>query len=221
MRVLPGASGAAVRLAGLRVQFLPTAACSRIQARLDSAVARQATTSRMVCSTVHLLCETCPATSTVGLMLPSVEDVIAVRAVERWVAHGLDCAIAPGYASLNGYVRLPPGHVGLVLAEAVAATRSGLPGYDVLDDVVVHGGLTYGPDDCGWVGFDTAHAWDWWAPDDLTGLIDDKALALAMDMRTLAGDHPRWTRERLRAEVERLAAQLAQARERVARHESC
>jgi hypothetical protein len=76
--------------------------------------------------------------------------------------------------------------------------------YDALD-VSVHGGLTYSNKQGDlWVfGFDTAHLYDCW--DDL--LTSHRMSELLL---IFGGDRCRkWTDERLRAEVESLAEQLA------------
>ena len=59
---------------------------------------------------------------------------------------------APMYGAVNGYIQLPEGHPWraheLQLGEG--------------PDIDVHGGITYGPDASGWIGFDTLHAGDVW-----------------------------------------------------------
>lgn len=92
--------------------------------------------------------------------------------LRRWTTDGIDCAITatanPSTASLNGYVRLPFDHLWRTMP------------YDDIP-VDVHGGLTFGnrpamegslfpslavaetdDDTCGWIGFDTGHAFDVW-----------------------------------------------------------
>lgn len=59
---------------------------------------------------------------------------------------------APVYGAVNGYVRLPEGHPWLAFD---------LQMYDG-PDVDVNGGITYGPTDDRWIGFDTLHAGDYW-----------------------------------------------------------
>lgn len=139
---------------------------------------------------------------------------------EVWTYAGVECAIAAGPAQWNGYVRLPEGHPWR---------------YQDYGDlsVEVHGGLTYGPERArrlpeygidrparsarsvgGWVGFDTAHAWDHWPEEELAGLHLAPGMAAVRELfeeqamhRT--GRRIMWTLERLRDEVERLAAQVA------------
>lgn len=107
------------------------------------------------------------------------EDTIT----RRWEAHGLECTIrTSGMEFFNGYVRLPSTHVGFGA------------GYDQLNRTIrAHGGLTYGVDKDGWVGFDTGHAGDYWP-----------------GMERFFGTAERtWDMERLVTEVESLAEQLA------------
>lgn len=125
-------------------------------------------------------------------------DQLEAGATETWEAHGLRCMIRPSpMGTLNGYVQLPHGHVAFPK-----------PYLDI--EVEVHGGLTYGADGDGWVGFDTLHLGDVW---DEADLPDDTDLARYRGL--VAGENdPRfrteWTLPRLRAEVESLAEQLAE-----------
>lgn len=129
---------------------------------------------------------------------------------EAWCsAAGLDAAILPGPASMNGYVRLPDEFRGRPLC-----------GDDM--DVRVHGGVTYGADDDGWIGFDTAHAGDSWLDPDVPESDHDRVTrelaqrdpeyAELHERRSVADMHSEWlsiwTLERLRAEVERFAAEV-------------
>src|SRR5664279_3769847 len=84
---------------------------------------------------------------------------VAERAFHRWEAHGIDCALACGGMGVCGYTWLPAG-TGLRRSADVLGYE-GIP-------VDVHGGLTYGPDDAGWIGFDTGHAWDLWTIEELS-----------------------------------------------------
>jgi hypothetical protein len=126
---------------------------------------------------------------------PDATDLIAEGAIERWTAHGLECAITPGRHCLNGYVRLPAGHAGRPSVRGVVE-------------------VTYGPDAHGWAGIDTGHVFDWWAVDDLVGRIPEVGLELVRTQQQFAHEYGgslpyrRWTREDLRAEVERLAEAL-------------
>lgn len=119
--------------------------------------------------------------------------------VESWDAFGLRCAISFGLITFNGYVRIPEG---LFTPENVRR---------VLD---ASGGITFGPDAEGWVGFDTGHAGDYWAPDDLAEYLHPSALTTANSMRDLAARvsyGKRWTLPLLRDAVEELAGQVSVA----------
>lgn len=90
---------------------------------------------------------------------------------------GLHCVTySTMFGNLNGYVHLPMLHPDRVAAEFVNLTGTEEPflfpdgitlgtnrprGYDYVE-VNVPGGWTYGPDDDGWIGFDTLHAGDVW-----------------------------------------------------------
>lgn len=118
---------------------------------------------------------------------------------DEWTAYGLLCRIKPGFGALNGYVQIPRQLFSEETAQRVLA---------------VHYGITYGPDDDGWVGFDTVHAGDYWAPDDLIGLVSDEHLKFANDFREIWKDAEhsrRWTKDLLKQETERLAQQVAVA----------
>ena len=101
------------------------------------------------------------------------------KVVEAWRHAGFDCCIRVGSYSLDGYVRLPDGHPDRRLAETAdevdqAMDTDPIPfpfamGFRHVP-VEVHGGLSDGPDGDGWVGFDTAHALDYWADEDWRGI---------------------------------------------------
>jgi len=126
---------------------------------------------------------------------------IELGALEDWTTEGVRCVIRPGYASLNGYVRLPE------------KLRDWWANYGEANEVMsAHFGLTYGPDEDGWIGYDTAHYCDYWATDDLIGRIPDEALHLANTFSRINAQMPgarRWTLSMLRGETEVLAAQVA------------
>lgn len=71
--------------------------------------------------------------------------------VDHGVEHGIQWVTcqAPLYGAVNGYVKIPAGH-----------HWHGLD-YDEID-VEVHGGLTYGGGQSGWIGFDCLHCGDFW-----------------------------------------------------------
>lgn len=76
------------------------------------------------------------------------------RPVRSWTSFGLPCHLYWGFTSLNGYVRLPRAARSLNTAQLGAFVH-------------VHGGVTYGPDAFGWIGWDTGHAGDRWTPEEL------------------------------------------------------
>jgi hypothetical protein len=126
---------------------------------------------------------------------------IQLGAIEEWDSEGVPCVIRPGFSSLNGYVRLP---------EALRDWWKDDDEASVVLDAYMS--LNYGPDEDGWVGFDTAHFCDYWAADDLIGLVDDEGMMCAASFARTNQHFPgarRWTRTRLREEVETLAAQVA------------
>jgi hypothetical protein len=103
---------------------------------------------------------------------------------EEWTHAGLDCRII--HTDLGhwcGYVRRPED------AEPIRWTSDWDSNYDdfLEAEVDVFGGITYGPDDDGWVGFDDAHR---------VNLVDER------DEDT--------DREAVKAETERLAEQIAE-----------
>lgn len=79
------------------------------------------------------------------------------KVIKHWHHEGIECAVYETRQShYCGYVNVPDGLIGKVRFTSA---------YDELDgfidaNVQAHGGITYGPDEDNWVGFDTAHAWD-------------------------------------------------------------
>lgn len=75
-------------------------------------------------------------------------DLITKNAMFTWTYSGLQCALIWNDGYYGGYVRLPHGHP--------------LRGTDVKplgNELKAPGGLTYGADAHGWIGFDTNHYW--------------------------------------------------------------
>lgn len=66
--------------------------------------------------------------------------------LREWVSSGFNCALmrAPLWGAINGYVQVP------------SIT------YEQAQQIEVHGGVTYGPNDDNWIGFDTLHSGDNW-----------------------------------------------------------
>lgn len=105
---------------------------------------------------------------------------------KTWSHRGLQCMIgrSPFKGAFNGYVQLPSEH----------------PAYGKHYDQIeadAHGGLTYGCDPDGWVGFDTLHGGDYWEG------------CKELEFMSRWGSYTTWTLELLREEVNRLADQLA------------
>lgn len=128
-----------------------------------------------------------------------MEAALRATIVKEWTAYGLLCRMRSGFGAINGYVQIPHALFTVESAERV---------------LEVHYGITYGPDDDGWVGFDTVHAGDYWAPDDLAGLVPPQHMVIANSMRELSTNLSwgrRWTLERLQSETETLAQQVAVA----------
>jgi len=124
------------------------------------------------------------------------------HAIETWQAHGLDCMLAWGPFSINGYVRMPRG------------LRKRFENYDDLDTLVeVHCGVTYGgKDPDGWFGFDTNHAGDSWPDRILRKYGARRGQAICREISDAffgtAGGR-KWTLKKLRKEVGRFAKQVA------------
>ena len=156
-----------------------------------------------------------------------------------WQHAGLDLASYPNpWGCLNGYVRLPEDHPQLSYAmtgelnspvrESFRPNAEGRyerhePGYHFIEPVQAPGGWTYGPDEEGWIGFDTAHAGDVWDPvvardmlrrfslmeaqrtENYVGLIDEYFPFVPSGY----GWDRYWTPGRLVAELERIAEEFA------------
>ena len=133
---------------------------------------------------------------------------IASEAFATWTVHGLTCAMSFGGRCVNGYVQLPE------------SLRSWWTHYDEMGPAFTPMELTHGPDAEGWVGFFGGSAGEVWDVADLEAALpafygvelmymqrdqDETREALGPDWT------PRrvWTLAAMRAEVERLAANLA------------
>ena len=86
---------------------------------------------------------------------------------------------------------------------------------ELMDDGVrVHGGLTYGVDDAGWVGFDCAHAGDVCLDEDGERFGYRVELreeyGIEMPSPPIYGDGTEWHLDDVKEEVETLAEQLAE-----------
>lgn len=92
-----------------------------------------------------------------------------------WKAHGYRCVLyrAPFNGAVNGYVRVP-------------SIRHG-----IVEQVEVHGGITFGPTDAGWIGFDAMHAGDRWPMEEYPLCSSERDIW--------------WTEDKVAEETERMA----------------
>ena len=122
------------------------------------------------------------------------------RVVESGTFKGIEWITvqAPIYGALNGYARLPD------------CDHPWNDIYRAQEEISVHGGVTYGPDENGWVGFDTLHAGDYWP-----GM--DKPMAPGLGSFHMCDRSPRkcdcrrWTPAMVAQEARALAKQVAVA----------
>ena len=118
-------------------------------------------------------------------------------AVAEWEHDDIACRVVKmPMGHYCGYVQLPEG-----LREDFGREDTSLR---------VHGGLTYGPDADGWVGFDTGHGWD-------VNLDENgEQWGVWVRMPPIPAPEPIgatvWTVEGVVGEVEQLAEQVAEAR---------
>jgi hypothetical protein len=116
--------------------------------------------------------------------------------LKAWKHKGVECAMyySP-FGSVNGYVRDP------------RLLSSSERGWDL--DLEAPGGITYGPDPEGWIGFDTLHAGDIWPLDFLkrhhSGPIFSDMCAVERQFPSPHQVH--WSTARVYEAVERLAEQ--------------
>jgi hypothetical protein len=169
--------------------------------------------------------------------IPEFSDRQPIR---LWRHQDIDCAIYMGTRAPCGYVRLPESSPLRPIAEAadvvhrteqhdeafqdwIDAHPPGAFGYQGLDEVLdVHGGLTFGPTESGWIGFDTGHGFDLWQLDELRQWIPEgsverqhfeEIVKLGAHISQIIGQHRDgfvidWTLEKLVHAVEHLAEQV-------------
>jgi len=80
---------------------------------------------------------------------------ISDNAEKEWTHAGYRCAVLDMKGHRCGYVNVPDEE-----KDEIAWTSSVIHGEFVPADVDAFGGITYGPDGDGWVGFDNAHSHD-------------------------------------------------------------
>ena len=114
--------------------------------------------------------------------------------ISEWEHATLRCRIGGGLCPC-GYVQVPELLRGCLEVDALS----------------VHGGITAGPDRDGWIGFDTLHAGDVW--DDSSWMPPSMGESTSIDRRCRPpggfGGEIHWTLNRLVAETEQLADQIA------------
>lgn len=123
------------------------------------------------------------------------------QVIDKGIEDGIHwvTAAAPFEGAVNGYVQLPENHPWL--------------DYELQfdgPDIDVHGGITFGPTDERWIGFDTLHAGDSWpvGPD----IPDRAAKTLSRLASYVLDDYSRtWTAEAVADETRKLAGQAAEA----------
>lgn len=149
-----------------------------------------------------------------GDIMDTVRDSEWARIVDVWeTTDGKMClvverpSVMPGSLGGGGPVEIAPAYY-------TAYTQTTLSRDDLrVDDDVpwgsetrvdVHGGITYGPDEAGWVGFDCYHATD--------VCVDEAGDPLSANLTDAVRrrEHIRreWSPDDVKAEIERLASQL-------------
>lgn len=125
-------------------------------------------------------------------------------------AYGLNCALAAAMG-INGYVQLPMFHpwkeLDLQLGEAV--------------QVNVHGGVTYGPDQEGWIGFDTCHGGDVWTKEEFERFgvewVPEQSRMFPEDLKPIGWERY-WTVNQVQIETVELARQVAATNDQTPYH---
>lgn len=176
------------------------------------------------------------STDDLGIYVPHYRDQ-GLPPHTTWMTEGLPCALyVNGFGGLNGYVRLPETHPDRIMAAtAIDFGRQSFVwpdgrhefttgvGYDHIS-VLVHGGWTFGPDDYGWIGFDTNHGFDKWPRETSEELIlncgHNKTIFQYFETRDMLNKYlhnpyvsakynKNWTVQRVIDETEQAAVQLA------------
>lgn len=105
------------------------------------------------------------------------------RVLRSGIESGIEWVVRQGPLSVNGYAQIPVSHPWRNITDIQFAG----------DPTDVHGGITYGMDAQGWIGFDTAHYGD------------------QVDEYLLGAEGRIWTVEDVAAEARSLATQIAEA----------
>lgn len=131
---------------------------------------------------------------------------------EEWRAHGFPCLIVRNnVGGLCGYVGLPPGHPhhGVTCGDVPAEVHGGLTFSDKCHGPICHVPQAGESDEVWWLGFDCVHLGDAY-PSARTGRMNP-FLALGAIWERDPGSETYKTIEYVRAETEKLAAQMAEA----------
>lgn len=104
----------------------------------------------------------------------------------RWTIYRND-----RHGNINGYVQIPDDHKWRQLTDWES---------EFSPDLSVHGGITYGITEDGWIGFDTAHSKDYWAG----------SQSHSRSINDLNAIH--WTQQMVVKETKKLAKQIASSR---------
>ena len=130
---------------------------------------------------------------------------------ERFKHAGIECCIRVSpMGGLNGYVRLPKQLTG----NRQPSREHGWIGEEELaESFDVHGGITYGPDEDGWIGFDTGHAGDIWPAEFIREHLPREEMPF-YDFYEFERQHPSawtnvWTPQKMHDEVCYLARQVS------------
>lgn len=110
---------------------------------------------------------------------------------KRFTHEGIECYVAMGPCSLNGYIRLPDNHPWLNYPDSL----------EVHPGIIVHGGITYQKGQV--IGFDTVHFGDAWHP-------QSESARLTPEFHRVLGHI--WEEPEVVEETKRLAEQAVAAR---------
>lgn len=130
--------------------------------------------------------------------LPGGDECLRNEPV-HFAHRGIRCAIE-AQIGVNGYVQLPADHPWLEGGVSRPAIHA-----------LAHGGITYGPDEERWIGFDTAHAFDVWPREEFERLGTWTAMQETIFFTTEGRDEVWWSVERVMGEVRGLADQVLRA----------